>query len=101
MDITEFDIEFLSLKLSENPLSPLFARLADIYLEKNQTVEALKLCEEGTKIFPQYYAGYFILGKAHLALKEYSKARAAFNRVKELSPFNPAVSKMIASIPDS
>lgn len=100
MDTVEFDIEFLALKLSENPRSPLFARLADIYLTKEQTVEALQLCQEGIQYFPKYYAGYIILGKTHLALKEYSKARTALQKALELSPFNPAVAQLIESIPN-
>ncbi|MEW5799022.1 MAG: hypothetical protein AB1728_08425 [Bacteroidota bacterium] len=100
MDTSEFDIEFLTQKLSENPQSPLFARLADLYIAKEQTVEALQLCEEGIKTYPQYYAGYVVLGKTHLALKEYSKARSAFERAHDLSPFNHAITQLIASIPD-
>lgn len=94
MDTLEIDIEFLAQKLSENPESPLFARLADLYLEKNQTVEALKLCEEGMKRFPEYTAGYIVLGKTHAALKEYSKARAALKKAEEYSPFNPFIKKL-------
>lgn len=99
MDITEFDIEFLALKLSENPQSPLFARLADLYLEKGQTVEALHLCEEGVRLFPDYYAGHLVLGKIHLALQEYSKARAALHRALELSPFNQVAQLLLSSLP--
>lgn len=99
MDITEFDIEFLALKLSENPQSPLFARLADLYLEKGQTVEALHLCEEGVRLFPEYYAGHLVLGKIHHALQEYSKARVALQRALELSPFNQVVQSLLSSLP--
>ncbi len=101
METLEFDVEFLAQKLSENPQSPLFARLADLYLAKNQTVEALKLCEEGIKLFPQYYAGHLVLGKTHAALKEYSKANAAFQKAQELSPFNLAIKKLIESAASS
>lgn len=48
MQLEEFDIEFLALKMSENPQSMLFARLADLYLTKEQPVEAMKLLEEGS-----------------------------------------------------
>jgi len=100
MDTSEFDIEFLSQKLSENPQSPLFARLADLYLQKEQHSEALKLCEEGIQQFPKYYAGYLVLGKVCLTLKEYSTARDAFQHALELSPFNELIAKLIASVPD-
>ena len=100
MDTTEFDIEFLTQKLSDNPQSPLFARLADLYIAKEQITEALQLCEDGVKTHPQYYAGYVVLGKTHLALKEYSKARSAFERAQDLLPFNHAITKLVASVPD-
>lgn len=99
MDTSEFDIEFLALKLSENPQSPLFARLADLYLGKEQTVEALKLCEEGIPLYPNYYAGHLVEGKIHLALKEYSKARTALEKARKLSPFNQIIPALLSSIP--
>ena len=99
-DTSEFDIEFLSQKLADNPSSVLFARLADLYLLKNQASEAKKLCEEGIKNFPRYYAGYLVLGKTHLALKEYSKARSAFAKAQERSPFNRTITSLIQSIPE-
>jgi tetratricopeptide (TPR) repeat protein len=101
MEFEEFDIEFLAQKMSENPQSPLFARLADLYLGKQQTVEALKLSEEGIKFFPNYYAGYIVLGKAHLELKEFSKAISAFEKASELSPFNQTVAKLLKSVPNT
>ena len=36
MDTTEFDIEFLTQKLSDNPQSPLFARLADLIIPNEE-----------------------------------------------------------------
>jgi len=100
MEFEEFDIEFLAQKISDNPQSPLFARLADLYVNKGQTVEAIKLAEEGVKIFPRYCAGYLVLGKAHLALKEFSQAISAFEKAKELSPFNQTVVKLLQSVPN-
>lgn len=95
----EFDIEFLSQKLAEDQRSPLFARLADLYLQKDQTVEALSLCKDGVAIFPEYYAGYIVLGRTYLALKEYSNARTALERARTLSPFNQTITALLQSIP--
>lgn len=100
MELDEFDIEFLSLKMSENPQSPLFARLADLYLRKEQSDEAIKLLEEGIKLFPDYYAGYLVLGKVHLAFKEFSKAHSAFEKALDLSPFNQTAAKLLQSVPN-
>ena len=99
MDLSEFDIDFLSQKLSDNPQSPLFARLADIYLSKNQSSEALKLCEAGVQAFPSYATGFVVLGKCYLALNENSKARLAFSQALHLAPFNQVARKLLEEIP--
>ena len=99
MDLSEFDIDFLSQKLSDNPQSPLFARLADIYLSKNQASEALKLCETGVQTYSSYATGYVVLGKCYLALNENSKARLAFSQALHLAPFNQLARKLLDEIP--
>lgn len=100
MELEEFDIEFLAQKMSENPASPLFARLADLYLSKEQNAEAMKLLEDGLQRFPEYYAGYIVLGKAHLSFKEYSRAYTAFTRALELSPFSQTAAHLLTTVPN-
>ncbi len=100
MEFEEFDIEFLALKMAENPQSMLFARLADLYLGKEQNAEAMKLLEDGIKQYPEYPAGYIVLGKAYLAFKEYSRAQTAFQRALDLSPFNQTAAKLLISVPN-
>jgi tetratricopeptide (TPR) repeat protein len=99
MDLSEFDIDFLSQKLSDNPQSPLFARLADLYLAKNQSAEALKLCEAGVQTYSSYATGYVVLGKCYSALNENSKARLAFTQALHLAPFNQLARKLLEEIP--
>jgi len=98
MDLSEFDIDFLSQRLSDNPQSPLFARLADLYLSKNQSSEALKLCETGVQAYSSYATGYVVLGKCYLALNENSKAKLAFTQAMHLSPFNQVARKLLSEI---
>jgi tetratricopeptide (TPR) repeat protein len=100
MDFKEFDIEFLAQKLAENPQSPIFARLADLYIDTQKAAEAIQLCNEGIKLFPDYYAGYLVLGKAYLSFNEYSKARESFEKVLELCPFNHFVEKLLLDVHD-
>ena len=99
MDLSEFDIDFLSQKLSDNPQSPLFARLADLYLSKNQEAEALKLCENGVGHFPAYASGQIILGKCYLSLNQNSKASAAFRRALQINPFNQVAQRLLEQVP--
>lgn len=100
MELVEFDIEFLALKMAENPQSMLFARLADLYLRKGQNDEAMKLAEEGVRTYPDYYAGYLVLGRTHLAFGEFSRAQAAFQKALDLSPFNQVAAKLLLSVPN-
>jgi tetratricopeptide (TPR) repeat protein len=99
MDLSEFDIDFLSQKLSDNPQSPLFARLADLYLSKNQDAEALKLCEDGVRHFPDYSSGHIILGKCYLSLNQNSKAADAFRKALQLNPFNQVAQRLLEQVP--
>jgi tetratricopeptide (TPR) repeat protein len=98
MDLSEFDIDFLSQRLSDNPQSPLFARLADLYLSKNQSSEALKLCEAGVQTYSSYATGYVVLGKCYLALNQNSKAKLAFTQALHLSPFNQIARRLLSEI---
>ncbi len=100
MDISELDIDFLSQKLSDDSQSPLFARLADLYLMKNQADEALRLCEAGVKIYPIYASAHVVLGRCHLALNEKAKARTALQRAVQLSPFGQVAKALLAEIPE-
>ncbi len=70
-------LEYLESRLKENPHSLLFARLADVYIEKGRIDEAIALCTEGIKDHPSYSTGYFILAKAYIQKKEYDKAESA------------------------
>ena len=99
MDLSEFDIDFLSQKLSDNPHSPLFARLADLYLSKDQSAEALKLCEAGVQTYSSYATGYVVLGRCYLAMNENSKARLAFSQALHLAPFNQFARKLLDETP--
>ncbi|MDE3057799.1 MAG: tetratricopeptide repeat protein [Bacteroidota bacterium] len=101
MDISELDIDFLSQKLADDPQSPLFARLADLYLANNQAEEALRLCEAGVSIYPTYTSAYIILGRCRVALKEKAKARTAFQKAAHLSPFNRTAKALLAEIPEN
>ena len=98
MDLSEFDIDFLSQRLSDNPQSPLFARLADLYLSKNQSSEALKLCEVGVQAYSSYATGYVVLGKCYLALNQNSKAKLAFAQALHFSPFNQVARKLLSEV---
>jgi tetratricopeptide (TPR) repeat protein len=98
MDLLEFDIDFLSQKLAANSSSPIFARLADLYLAKGQPEEALKLCEEGVAIHPTYASGFILLGRCYLAQQNKDKAEKALTRALQLTPYNQVARKLLYEI---
>lgn len=74
----------------KHPQSPLFARLADLYLRRGKVERALALCQEGCKRFPHYPTGYLILGKCFEAQGQLEEARSATDQALRLDPENPA-----------
>jgi hypothetical protein len=59
----------------ENPRSPLFARIAHEFLQRNDPAGALKVALEGLKVFPDYATGILIAAESHVMLRHFSEAR--------------------------
>ena len=73
----------------DNPDAPLFARLADLYLERGLVHKAVTLCEEGCDRFPEYATGFSILSKCYEAQDKLEDARTAMDKSLRLDPRNP------------
>ena len=104
MDPSEFadlDSENLAARLSENPRSPLFARLADLYLSRRRVGEAVALCERGIALYPTYAGGHIVLGKCYQQRGEFTKARASYQQALGLSPYNTVVHRLLVALPES
>jgi tetratricopeptide (TPR) repeat protein len=80
------------------PDAPLFARLADLYLDGGQTERALSLCEEGCANFPDYSTGFVVLSKCYEDQGEVEKAREAMDHALRLDPENPGSYKRISDL---
>jgi tetratricopeptide (TPR) repeat protein len=91
-------IASLEQRLSREPQSPLFARLASHYLQAGRAEDALRLCDEGLSNYPFYSTAHLIKGKALLKLKMMAEAKREFQVVHELLPNNEAVARLHASI---
>jgi len=55
--------------------TPLFAKAAHEYLQKDDPAQALKIALEGLKHFPEYPTGLLIAAEAHVMLRHFSDAR--------------------------
>ena len=71
------------------PDSPLFARLADLYLNRGKTEEALEVCRRGCQHFPDYATGFLVLSKCYEAQGEVEQARDALDQSLRIDPVNP------------
>jgi len=98
-EIAEQRIQSLEHLLSSQPNSPLFAQLADFYIEAGRAQDALRLCDRGLAHHPFYTTGHLIKGKALLALNMKSEARREFELVHDAFPLNESLSRTLSQIP--
>ncbi|MEJ5263118.1 MAG: tetratricopeptide repeat protein [Ignavibacterium sp.] len=64
----------MSLIYEYNKQTPLFVRVANIQLEKNNPQEALIILNAGLIHYPDHPVAIFLIAKAHTALGNYSQA---------------------------
>lgn len=76
MSSNQYDIfnQKVSLIYEYNNKSPLFARVADIEIEKNNIDDAIRILNEGLAYHPDFSVAYFLLGKAHTIKGNYGQA---------------------------
>lgn len=91
-------IAALEQRLSNQPQSPFFARLAQHYLEAGRAEDALRLCDEGLAQYPFYSTGHLIKGKVLLELKMLAEAKREFEVVLGLLPGNECAAQLYSSI---
>jgi tetratricopeptide (TPR) repeat protein len=75
--------------------SPWFARAAADLLESGNIKEALRICVEGTRVFPRYTTGRLLLGRCYEALGSNVEAMLEYTRVLEVFPDNPLVRELV------
>jgi tetratricopeptide (TPR) repeat protein len=88
----------LEKKVGRDGKSPLFAQLANCYLETNRAKEALRICDAGLSHFPFYTTGHLIKGKALIALNMRAEARREFEFVLSFLPKNETVIYLLEHI---
>ena len=78
------EIEKLQKICDQNPISILFARLADGLLQQGEVARAIEVCHRGLRYRPSYTAGHVVMGKCYHAAGHYEEARLVFQRVLQL-----------------
>ena len=67
-----------------NKRSPLFVRVANSEIEKNNTDRAVKILNDGLSLYPDYPTAHILLGKALMLLGKYKEALDSFRKGSEL-----------------
>lgn len=69
------DITVLEGRIDQNPASPLFARVADLYLAQGRIKDARALLEAGMNHHPSYITASIIYAKCLIAEKQFDDAK--------------------------
>ena len=68
------EIEWLKQKVSKNPASMLYARLAERYLQIHEIERAVEFAEKCVVLHPSYSTGRYVLAKCFFQRKQYDEA---------------------------
>ncbi len=88
------DIAALERHLSAYPASPLFARLASLYIERDRPAQALKLCLQGIRLYPEYPTGMLMIARAQIMLRQYGDARQTLHELLRILPSCTAAQRL-------
>jgi hypothetical protein len=100
-ELVQQQITALEKKVGPDAKSPLFAQLANFYLEQHRSEDALRICDAGLAHYPFYTTGHLVKGKALVALHMRAEARREFEFVLEFLPRNEMVTALLEQIPPS
>ena len=84
--------------LRENPRSPAFCPLAQIYRMRKETDSAERLCLQGLKHHPRHYGGHIVLARIYKDKDRPQEALRRLSRAKGLDPENPAAYRLAGEI---
>ena len=76
-------------------ISPSFARDAAHCLHESDFQRALDLCLAGTKTFPTYATGFFILGRSYEAIGRTVESLMAYKQALSILPDNPTLQSLV------
>ena len=80
------DIPALERHVAAHPASPLYARLASLYIDGNRPAQALKLCLQGNRLQPDYPTGLLMTARAQIMLRQYGDARQTLQELLRIQP---------------
>lgn len=90
------DIAALERHLAASPASPLFARLASLYIDGDRPAQALKLCLQGLRRHPEYPTGLLMTARAQIMLRQYTDARQTLTVLLRILPSCAAARQLLS-----
>ncbi len=82
----DLDLDRIKFLFSQNPDSPLFARLGDLLGNKGMISEGIKICEEGIKKHRFYISAYLTLSNLYRKNGDLEKAFQTVRNALKISP---------------
>jgi len=67
-----------------NKQSPLFVRVANSEIEKNNTEKAVEILNDGLSLYPNYPVAHILLGKALMLMGKYKESLDSFRKGSDL-----------------
>lgn len=86
MQPNKAEIETFESVIRSNPNSPVFARLAALYIENGEYLHALTLCDRGTALYPEYATGFLLRARVLRHLKKYAEAIENYQHTLRILP---------------
>lgn len=84
----EDEIEKLQLELHNDPKSPNFVRLTELYLSREMIIEAETLVRQSLKFLPRSVSGLILFGRILKLQKNYIEAITPLQQATQLAPDN-------------
>lgn len=85
-----------SLETGANPA--IFARLAEELRLEGNIEEAIRICQQGIKEYPDYLTGRIVLGKCYYDQQNFSLAMESFREALKIDPENVVAFKYIGDV---
>ncbi len=92
------DMEKYQAMLAKNPTSRVFAALAECYRKQGMLDEAIHLCVDGVKRYPNYMSGRVALGRAYFDKGMIKEARVELEKVVSITPNNIIANKVLGDV---
>ncbi|GEM_PF-2462763 len=92
------EMEKYQSMLAKNPNSRVFASLAECYRKQGMLDEAIHLCIDGVKKYPNYMSGRVALGRAYFDKGMIKEAKEELEKVVSVTPNNIVANKVLGDV---